>query len=602
MKTPRELRDTLRRIDSRGYGAYKDIKGVYDFRGPSGGGRGGYVLNIAHVQGDPFAAPSRFIVTVPPGTAGIPAHLYSNRARRTALEDYLLRSFNRAVRRFCSGNRGSGGGGGHPGASMPPGAGGGRGSGKSGAVFSDRTGQEVLQRSASRVDRGEVRLQFSVGLPARGRTVLGRQAEAMIFEEIPAVVEHALVYASLDAAAVERHVNSVEDQETLRGLLDQEGLVAFVADGAILPRRSGVSDLPMEQDRAVAFGSPPELRRELTLPHAGTVSGMGVPRGVTLIVGGGYHGKSTLLRGLERGVYNHVPGDGRESVASHPATVKVRAEDGRRVENVDISPFITNLPGNIDTRRFCSDDASGSTSQAANILEPLELGARCLLVDEDTSATNFMIRDVRMQRLVAKEKEPITPFIDKVGQLYTEHGVSTVLVIGGSGDYFDVADTVVQMDEYRPLVVTEQAREIARLYTTSRLREGGEAFGEIKQRRPAAGSVDARRGRKTRVRARGLRAIELGTETVDLGALEQLVDESQTRAIAEIMQYAAERRRYLDGRRSIREALNLVLEDIRREGLEVLSPFDGESGYYALPRVFEIGGALNRYRRLRVIP
>jgi predicted ABC-class ATPase len=308
-----------------------------------------------------------------------------------------------------------------------------------------------------------------------------------------------------------------------------------------------------------------------------------------------------LLRALERGVYNHVPGDGRELVASHPATVKVRAEDGRRVENVDISPFITNLPGNIDTRRFCSEDASGSTSQAANILEPLELGARCLLVDEDTSATNFMIRDVRMQHLVAKEKEPITPFIDKVGQLYAEHGVSTVLVIGGSGDYFDVADTVIQMDEYRPIVVTEQARAIARSYAPSRLREGGEAFGEIRQRRPSGGSVDARRGRKTRVRARGLLAIELGTETIHLGALEQLVDESQTRAIAEILHYAAERRGYLDGRRSIREALDLVLADIGRAGLEVLSPFDDEAGYYALPRLFEIGGALNRYRRLRVI-
>jgi len=572
-----ELRRTLTRIDGRGYKAYKDIEGAYGFPG--------WTLYIDHVQGDPFAAPSRLRARVPASRAGFPSALFSNPARRVALEDYLTRAFDSAVQRAVKGHRGTG---------------------RSGLIAVDRPGQEILERTSAVVRSDWVEVRFVMGLPAAGRRVLGREAARMFFDELPMVVEASLLYRNLSAAAVARHVDAAEDQEHLRARLREMGLVAFVADGAVLPRESGVSDRPMRGPKVVRFRSPDGLRVTVQLPHAGQVTGMGIPEGVTLVVGGGYHGKSTLLRAIERGIYNHVPGDGRELVVTVPDAVKIRAEDGRRVEQVDISPFITNLPGGEDTRAFSTDQASGSTSQAANIVEALELGARLLLLDEDTSATNFMIRDRRMQELVAKDREPITPFLDRVRQLYEEKGVSTVLVVGGSGDYFDVADTVVMMDNYLPRDVTRRAKEIAGRFGRERRTEAAGPFGEVTPRCPVGSSLDPRRGRgdKVKIAVRDLDTITFGREEIDLSAVEQLVDPSQTRAVADALHYAA--RRYFDGRTTLREALERVMADIRSRGLGVISPFagrdgEGHPGDYALPRVFELGAAVNRLRTLRVV-
>ena len=307
-----------------------------------------------------------------------------------------------------------------------------------------------------------------VGLPARGRRVLGRQAAAMLCDDVPKIVNNTLKYASIDKKRLTAHLNAAEDADTLLAQLPELGLVAFVVDSSILPRRSGVDDRPLRGDHVIPFRSPDSLRVEVTLPHAGRVTGMGFPMGVTLIVGGGYHGKSTLLSALERGVYNHIPGDGRELVVTDPTAVKIRAEDGRRVEGVDIRPFINNLPDDSNAAAFRTDNASGSTSQAANIIEALEVGAKTLLLDEDTCATNLIIRDARMQTLVEKSGEPITPFVDRVRQLSDEQGVSSILVLGGSGDYFDVADTIIRMDAYTPRDVTVKAQAIASRQPTGR--------------------------------------------------------------------------------------------------------------------------------------
>jgi predicted ABC-class ATPase len=323
---------------------------------------------------------------------------------------------------------------------------------------------------------------------------------------------------------------------------------------------------------------------------------MGIPKGVTLIVGGGYHGKSTLLRALELGVYNHIPGDGRDFVVTNPYAVKIRAEDGRRIEGVDISPFIANLPLGQDTGAFSTEDASGSTSQAANIIEAIEAGAKVLLVDEDTSATNFMIRDHRMQELVSKDKEPITPFIDKVYQLYKEAGISTLLVMGGSGDYFDVADRVVCMVEYKPYDVTEQARAIAEKSRTERKSEGGKHFGVVSERIPLAHSFDPSRGKRdVKISPKGLQSIAFGTHTIDLGAVEQLVDTSQTRAIGDAIYHAT---KFMDGKRTLREIIDAVLKDIMERGLNVLSSMP--VGDYAAFRGLEFAAAINRLRTLSV--
>ena len=444
---------------------------------------------------------------------------------------------------------------------------------------------------------GTVEARFTVGLPAQGRRVLGRRACRLLLEDVPHIITSSLPANSHPASELWRHAAANEDADALRAMLAGQGLIAFVSDGAILPRASGVDDRPLRADSVVPFRSPDSLKVAFTLPHAGAVTGMGIPAGVTLIVGGGYHGKSTLLRAIERGVYNHRPDDGRQLAVSAADLVKIRAEDGRAVSGVDISSFIGELPLGQSTRRFSSRNASGSTSQAAAIVEALEAGAAGLLVDEDTAATNFMIRDARMQALVPKEREPITPFIDRVRRLHAQFGVSAVLVIGGSGDYLDVADTVIAMESFRPHDVTACARAVAAAHPTGRIAEETGPFTIDLRRRPRPGSVDPSRGRRAvSVKIRDAQTVQFGSETLDLSAVEQIVRWAQTRAIGAALDYA--RRTYIDGRRSIAEILDLVLSDIERDGLDVLD--SRRIGEFARFRRHELAAALNRLRTLKI--
>lgn len=375
---------------------------------------------------------------------------------------------------------------------------------KGGDISIDTPGQHVIERSSVMVlADGTVEARFNINLPARGRSISGDWAAAILVQTLPTLVERALVYANVDADALWTHIRSVEDQEQLRGMLHAAGLVGFVRDGAVLPRQSGASDLPLATTHVVPFQSPPTLTRSFTLSHTGDVTGMGIPAGVTLFVGGGFHGKTTVLKALEVGVYNHVPGDGREFVVVDPTAVKIRAEDARSVACTDISAFIANLPFKLDTHRFATADASGSTSQAANIVEALEVGATTLLIDEDTCATNFMIRDAKMQQLVAVDKEPITPFIAKVRALFERERVSSVLVVGGAGDYFSVADHVIMMDAYAPVDVTSKAKAIAAAH--SAIRQDA-AFGGFTARIPLPRGFEV----TGKVVARGLGRIQYG--------------------------------------------------------------------------------------------
>ena len=513
---------------------------------------------------------------MPQKLAGFPEDTYQSRSRRVGLCDFLTRRFAQRI---------------------PEAAGGRRGTGRSGEIRIARPGQEVLERTSVCINEDRVEARFTMGLPARGRRVMGQQAEEMFFGELPSIVGSALRFGRLESETLYSHIETIEDQDVLRERLGGLGLVAFVPDDAVLPRGSGVEARPMVGNRTVPFETPESFRVTVELPNRGKISGMGVPGGITLIVGGGYHGKSTLLRALEAGVYNHIPGDGRELAVTVEDAVKIRAEDGRRIEQVDIRPFIGNLPYRGDTSSFSTGEASGSTSQAANIIESLEAGTSLLLIDEDTSATNFMIRDHRMQELVSKDKEPITPFIDRVRQLYDDRGVSTIMVIGGSGDYFDVAHRVIMMDAYRPKDVTDAAASIARRHRSERRSEGGEHCGRVTPRIPLAGSIDARRGsRGVKIAIRGRRTISFGEETIDLSAVEQIVDPGQTAAIADTMLYA--RDRWMADDRTMREVLEGVVSDFERDGLDVLS--HRHVGQYALPRKAEISAAINRLRSLEV--
>ena len=429
MQSANDLKQLLFSINHKSYPAYKSTRGAYQF--PR------YTLSIDHVQGDPFAAPSRVSVHISGKTAAFPAFLYDTYEKRVALQDYLLRQFARAIAPYSFRAKGSG---------------------KSGLLGISRCGQEILERTACVLNPsdGSLVVNMEIGFPANGRTIASQELIRILFDFLPGCVEKSLFYRALDPKACANVAYLCEDQQAIRSALKEKGLTAFIADGSILPRETGVSDLPM--NHAVPFTSPESLRITLDLPNRGPVSGMGIPLGVTLIVGGGFHGKSTLLQALERGVYNHIAGDGREYVITDETAVKLRAEDGRSINHVDISLFIRDLPNKKDTTCFSTADASGSTSQAAAVIESIEAGTRAFLIDEDTSATNFMLRDDLMQRIVSRDKEPITPFIERARDLYKQAGISTVLVAGSSGAYFFIADTIIQMDAYRPFDITEMVK------------------------------------------------------------------------------------------------------------------------------------------------
>jgi len=559
----RSLQATLDRIDRKGYGAYRDLQGSYDL--------GSFSLSIDRVQRDPFAPPS--LIRVRTKENRFDPDLFESPVRQVAFEDFLTRSVERAIRAVVRGNRGSGG---------------------SGRVEVQRPSQVVLRRSSMVVTSDYVEARMAVGLPARGRSVDARAARTVLLEELPEVVRRALFPGGVDVEAARFHVETVEDADHLRRRLPVLGLVAFVADGSVLPRESGASDRPLREG-AVPFVSPEELRVSVELPNRGEVAGMGIPEGVTLVAGGGFHGKSTLLSALAWGVYDHLPGDGRELVVARSDTVKIRAEDGRSVAGVDISAMIGELPGGRSTDDFSTPNASGSTSQAANIAEALEIGASLLLVDEDTSATNFMIRDERMRELVSKE--PISPFIDLIGPLHRSLGVSTVVVVGGVGDYLDVADRVILMEDYEPTDATPRAREVVKEFPP----RAALGNGEVRQpgaRRARASSIDLRRGRRETARGKGLHTIELGRERVDLSYLEQLAEAGQTEAAARIIgEFVA-----TGERRRVKEVVEEALGSVMENGLDSLGNFRGHPGELSLPRAQEVAAAINRVRSLEARP
>lgn len=464
MKTQNELRTLLRSIDHKGYPAYKSLAGAWKFDR--------YTLVIDHVQGDPFASPSSLHVEIPHALAKFPEACYRRDCSRIALQDYLVRQVGKQFEQYNFRAKGSG---------------------KSGLLSISRCGQAVLERSACEISKNGLTVRFHVGFPAFGRTINAGELDKILFDFLPRCVENSLFYTRLDAKKVQQVVCLAEDQEAIRHILKEERLVSFVANGSVLPRKSGVSDLPMAD--SVPFQSPASMERTFRLPHRGEITGMAIPEGITLIVGGGYHGKSTLLEAIQMGIYDHIEGDGREFVITDDTALKLRAEDGRSIRNVDISLFINDLPNKKDTTRFTTEDASGSTSQAAAVVEGMEAGTRLFLIDEDTSATNFMVRDEFMQQVIVRDKEPITPFLERAGELYEKAGISTILVAGSSGAFFYIADHILMMDCYRPVDITERVKSLCQGHAAPRVKAPGFAVPEFERVLPAFRKAQKGRGR-----------------------------------------------------------------------------------------------------------
>lgn len=560
-----DLKKQLLSIHRKSYPAYKSLKGVYDF--------GEYTLSIDHVQGDPFASPSHVTIRIPFAVHRFPKDLYQTPETKTAFEDHLLRRFASQIRKFSFQAKGSG---------------------KSGLLSVSSCGQEILARTACEICSSKdstLILRFHIGFPANGRTINATELEKILFDFLPACVERGCLYRTCDKKKLTETFELAEDQTFIRKEIKRLGLAAFVADGSILPRQSGVSDLPMKD--GVAFSSPESLRVTLHLPHRGSLSGMGIPRGITLIVGGGYHGKSTLLKALETGVYPHIAGDGREYVITDESAVKLRSEDGRIIKNVDISLFINDLPNGRDTTSFSTLDASGSTSQAAGTVESIEAESRLFLIDEDTSATNFMVRDTFMQQVISREKEPITPFLERAQDLYEKAGISTILVAGSSGAFFHIADTVIQMDCYHPVDITEKVKTLCKDYPLSPSSPAPFRMPSAKRifARPSKKQADRRDGK---IRQRSKDVFSIGKEEVDLRYVEQIKDSEQTASLALLLGYAKDH--YSDGKKTIPEIADLLYQELKQNGYSGFFRNSYIPGGYAIPRLQEIHACLNRYR------
>ncbi len=626
MKSSEDLRRLLESIDRKSYPAYKSAQGAYDF--------GSYTLSIDHVQGDPFASPSKISITVSHAKAGFPAAFFDQPWKKTAFEDDLVRQFGREIAQFNFKAKGSG---------------------KSGLLAISTPGPEILSRTACECGKNGISVRFQVGFPAFGRTINSGELIRILFDFLPRCVRNVLFASPQNKKRLQEVANLAEDQQFIRQELDRLGLVSFVADGAILARESGISSRPMKN--CVPFRSPESLKITLDLPHKGKLSGMGIRRGITLIVGGGYHGKSTLLKALELGVYNHIAGDGREYVITDDTALKLRAEDGRSINNVDISMFINDLPNKKDTRSFSTPDASGSTSQAAAVVEGWESGSRAFLIDEDTSATNFMVRDELMQQVISRDKEPITPFIERARSLFTEAGISTVMVAGSSGAYFYIADTIIQMDCYRPFDITEKVRKACAELgadptlhspefslpaegrklrpsngTDSRKRaderaeecaeesaglgrygitDGRGGYGKD-EGRGGHGKDDGRggygkdrgrgghgraegRGRDERIKTKVHKdSLQVGREEVDLRFVEQLIHTEQTAALAQMVRCCVAQD--LFSRYTVRQIVDVLWEQINRKGLPSIDSASYPAMGLCMPRRQEIFACLNRFR------
>ena len=578
MKNSEELRQQLRSINRKSYPAYKGLKGLYHF--------GNYILSIDHVQGDPFASPSHVSIQISHRDTGFPVEYYKDTLTGTTLCDYLTRQFEKQVSQYSFRAKGSG---------------------KSGLLTVSHCGQEILSRTACEITEKGITARFFVGFPANGRMINATELEKILFDFLPVCIQKSFFYSSLNAKELQNYIELAEDQEFIRQTLPAKNLCAFIADGSILPRESGISSRPMKA--SVPFTSPDSLRISINLPHKGKITGMGIPKGITLIVGGGYHGKSTLLNALELGVYNHIPGDGREYVITDATAVKLRSEDGRFIKDVDISMFINDLPNKKDTRCFSTLDASGSTSQAAGIVESMEAGSHLFLLDEDTSATNFMVRDAFMQQVIQREKEPITPFLERAEDLYKKAGISTILVAGSSGAFFHIADTIIQMDNYVPRDITAPTKELCRQYPLSPV--SAPAFEMPHSRRIMTKSISDASGRhgrpdrkhsaerpehknlKTKVSKTD--GFTLGRQEIDLRYTEQLIDTEQTAALSLLLKYAVEH--LIDGKRTLSEVVELLHSRLRQQGLSFLSGNSEIACGYALPRLQEIYACFNRYRR-----
>lgn len=572
-KPIQHLSKLLHELDGAAYKHYQVLAGqCFDHQN--------FRLGFHHIQGSAGAFPASIIhLGLAPPFFKLPEACLANAARKMATADYLVRQFTKAAQKHTQPNRGTQGSGSYQPEVLPP---------------------QVLERNLVRFSAQEIEIRFRISLPgSRDNRILGHEADEMLTHELPRVVAE-LRQMAMGNFDLKNHCDGIEDMLALQSQLNRHGLVAFVADHALLPRQSGRSEAPLSP-KGQRFNTPENLATYIRLPHAGRIRGLGIRKGVNVLVGGGFHGKSTLLNALAKAVYPHIPGDGREQVASHPETAFVCSEEGRAINQVNISGFMGQMPNEHDPRQFSTQNASGSTSQAAAIVEAVLAGAKLLLIDEDSSATNFLIRDQQMRQLVPED--PITPFFDRVQEIYQSYGVSTLIAVGSSSEYLGVADHVLAMRNYQPVQLTDQVSQLK----LTQPQQPDQALIISDERRLAVNNFNPayeaeRLDKKIAIRIKPLRLhetlMEYGNQQLDLTPLRALVDAHQVMAIGYALLQAY--RHFRDAGMTPTELAHVLNDLIETEGLQVLSRGAPSPLFLARPRRLELAGAINRLRNLKL--
>ena len=563
------LYQKIRSLNGKNYGLYKSLADKpWDF--------GDFALEFLHVQGDPYAPASRVLIKANLSMLGYAGEWGGTFERRLALSDFLYRKLGRLVQE--------------------------RYPGKDAAVIFDTAGPEMLVRNSLWIDNGELRACLQVKLPGDGRKIQAELAAEILTMVLPDLVSAGLYYSKSDEVFLQEHYRVLAERKEILSQLDARGLCAFVPDGTVLPRESGLSEMPLEG--AVPFVAPEEMA--VTLNVCGRdIRGMGIPKGITVITGGAFHGKSTLLQALTRSVYPHIPGDGREGIVIDESALRVGVEDGRSVRGTDLSHFVRDLPGGVSTKDFNTLSASGSTSEAANLLEAMEAGSRTFLIDEDSSAVNFLIRDVRVRKLLGDDREPLIPLTDRIREISAQ-GYSFILVAGACGDYLDLADNIVIMANYKA--------ECAKFTPMSSWKTegliGSTESAEVQQPRPFVAYMQPLQKsvrptsaveRQVKVKLAGDSLLQIGFLVSDTSRLNTLVDRQQRFGagfvLLNLLQNAASNAESGDSSNagdSVAETIQKLYEKIQNVGFRNLP--QGMSREMSLPRVVDIACVAFRLR------
>ena len=566
MRDKREFFNIVDDIDGKDVSEYGRLVGDFDFSR--------FVLKVTQIPAESAQKPVLFIVRVPQIIAGFPPHLFDIPVRRTALEDLLTRKVSEQIE-LASQYDQQGISRRHLSIAVP--------------------GQKILPRTSLLVTDEYVEARMYIQLPHRDNRIDGQRVKDIFFDQLAQVVTGSLIYCNLSQQEVEEFVNGMEDADQIRQVLPTRGWVGFAAEGSLLARY-GNTDYP-DYDKLDTLRVADDIAIEVEVPNAGEVKGVGIPAGITLILGDDYSGRVELMRALAAGIYNHVPGDGRERVISVPDIVHVAAETGRSVQKVNVSAFVRKLQ-NGEATEYSVDEADPCSAQATATLEAIEIGARALLFDESDSAASFLTRDSRLDALLPQRSTHVVPLAARARQLADELGIS--IVVAGSAavaEFISVADTVLRIENHTIYDVTNEAKTLdAGQLTVSD--DAADAEVVLEQNRwVVPSSIEPSKGTRDQfIEAESLDLLRFGNSVVGLQDVTQLADRHQTSTIGLILYYA--KLRYMDEGRPMREIMDLIDRDLGTEGLECLSR--DLRGDLARPRRYEIAAALNRLPSLRI--